>query len=128
MRTGGGTKTRQIQAVQTLRAFEAGSAAPSDALREACAFQETVLNLFQAGRDDPDIQRLTERLSAKILSRIEDETRTGGKRHRLLRRYAREAKAKRDAAFAAWIESETGVRDAQMPKRSHYTTMGCSRI
>ena len=65
-------------------------------------------------------------LLRRIAKATADDTARGGRRHRLLRRYLREARGNRKRAFRAWLEclGPTGVRaeisadDPRLPKQS----------
>ncbi|MBF9057969.1 hypothetical protein HKCCSP123_02120 [Rhodobacterales bacterium HKCCSP123] len=115
-------EARHVQAVGALQDFEAGEADPSSKLLEDLAFQETLLQLCQAGDGDRGLLRLAEDLYAKCLNRIEDEIASGGKRHRMLKRYVRETRTKRKAALRAWLrigkETEVPWQSSEFSKRT----------
>jgi hypothetical protein len=61
--------------------------------------------------EDPTTTLHEARTGKALLNRIArhmlDETRIGGKRHRLLKRYLREAQTGRSGALRRWIETQT---------------------
>ncbi|MBF9058567.1 hypothetical protein HKCCSP123_05170 [Rhodobacterales bacterium HKCCSP123] len=103
-------EARHVQAVAALQAFEAGEAEPSPALLSDLEFSRTLAQLSQHGQGDRGLTRLANDLFSKVSQRIEDEIAPGGKRHRLLQRYAAETKSARKAAFRAWLEAEEEER------------------
>lgn len=97
-------EARWVQAEAALRAFEAGRAEPTWALTADLELRDTLRGLAQVARAsvDPDLLEFAMRELAACEARITEETRPDGPRHRLLRRYAREARAERNRGFGAW--------------------------
>lgn len=109
-------EVKAITALASLDRFECGEATPTEIAREFQGFMETIT-------DDLTEERMTQRDYRKGLSllrrlgnAIETETAPEGKRHRLLRRYLREARARQRRAFQAWLaylgEETKEVREA----------------
>jgi len=92
-----------------LREFEAGVEEPSETLQELRRCKEWVAHEL---RQDSVTGR--EKLSGlALLARIaqfeRDETVELGRRHRLLRRYVREARSERCKVFSAWALAREGA-------------------
>jgi hypothetical protein len=100
-------EARHAQALTALRAFEAGKAPPTQALLDDLVILPTYEMLLQAGLGD-----FVASMLESCRARIQDETQPNGKRHRLLKRYLREARAKRDAAFRAWLAEDENSGEA----------------
>jgi hypothetical protein len=87
-----------------LRRFEAGREPASEVLEVV----HTLRDWFMERVESREMKRLDQRKAVRVLDLIEraefDETGLDGKRHRLLKRYWREARARRRRALAAWLE------------------------
>ena len=95
-----------------LRAFEAGSEEPIEALQELRRCKELIAHEL---RQDGVTGR--EKLSglallARIVQFERDETVELCRRHRLLRRYVREARSERCKVFSAWALARGDARKA----------------
>lgn len=95
-------EARLVAAERALREFEAGEADPDETTRDLRERADAMMEeLIETGgtvrvvRSGLSIVRRIVRIEA-------DDTALGGKRHRLLRRYVREARAGRRHAFEAW--------------------------
>ncbi len=91
------------EALASLDRFERGDAVPSEIAREYQGFQQTIAeDLAEPGTTEREY-----RAGLSFLKRlgkvISNETVPDGNRHRLLRRYLREARAQRRRAFQAWL-------------------------
>lgn len=96
-------EARYAKAVRALREFEAGATLSEEQCRSDRDLYESILSLHRNGPGDPDLLRLAQYVSATYLDPSVDGVPRGGKRHRLLKSYVREAAAKRDAVFQAWL-------------------------
>jgi hypothetical protein len=87
-----------------LRRFEAGREPASEVLEVV----HTLRDWFLERVESREMNRRDQRKAVRVLNLIEraefDETAFDGKRHRLLKRYWREARARRRRALAAWLE------------------------
>ena len=103
-------------ALASLERFERGEESPSDDTRE---FRQCVASITDE-LEDEDMTKAHYRTGLFLRNRlgrlIAQETEHDGNRHRLLRRYLREAQAQRGRAFQAWLaclrEETRGVRKA----------------
>jgi len=105
-------EVRVVATEAALREFEAGVEEPSEAQQELRRCKELIAHEL---RQDGVTGR--EKLSGlALLTRItkfeRDETVERGRRHRLLRRYVREARSERRKAFAAWALARGDARKA----------------
>lgn len=96
-------EVRLLAAQRALRRFEAGREGADDVLHTLRTLREDILEaLIERGGTRTEIT-IAVSLLTRIL-RLEDRSaRTGDRRQRLLRRYLREARARRQRAFSAWI-------------------------
>jgi hypothetical protein len=95
-------EARLVAAEQSLTAFEAGNLEPTETtkdLRGAAAFILDELTIHGGTKREMKSGLSLLRRIARIKT---EETRPGGKRHRLLRRYVLEARSRRWKAFEAW--------------------------
>ncbi|OSQ53500.1 hypothetical protein [Marivita geojedonensis] len=96
-----------VRAEQALKDFESGRERPSDVLTEFKELRDMILDELAV---EPCTKR-QRREALSLLTRIAkvevEETARGGKRHRLLQRYVREARAQRRKALQSWV----AVRD-----------------
>ena len=103
-------------ALASLERFERGEEPPSDDTREFRQCVESITDELE----DEDMTKAHYRSGLSLRNRlgrmIAQETEHDGNRHRLLKRYAREAKSQRRRAFQAWLaclgEETRGVRKA----------------
>ena len=103
-------------ALASLARFERGEEPPSDDTREFRQCVESITDELE----DEDMTKAHYRTGLSLRNRlgrmIAQETEHDGKRHRLLRRYLREARSQRGKAFEAWLaclrEETRGVRKA----------------
>jgi hypothetical protein len=98
-----GAEVRLAEATRALQEFEAGSAPPSD---EEEAIEDQIIDI-QATLDEIPMSARMRRTGMSLIRRLQKaqirETAQGGKRHRLLKRYFREARAQRRRAFRDWL-------------------------
>lgn len=94
---------RVVATETALWEFEAGLAEPDDVVEDLRDMGQLMMeDLIQYGGKMREIRSSLSLL--KRIARVEaEETLPGGKRHRLLQRYVREARARRKKAFAAWV-------------------------
>ncbi len=97
-------EARQVAAERALLEFERGEAEPSESLQDLRQYAELI-------REDIDEGGLPERKVRSgygLLMRIAQwdlhETQPGGRHHRRLQRYLREARSRKRRALQAWIE------------------------
>jgi len=97
-------EVRLCIASAALDAFERGEAPPSD-------FVDDMEDCRQLIVDELQFEKLTKRqissglsIVGRLRKSIADDAALGGKRHLLLRRYAREARGHRKRAFQNWLE------------------------
>jgi len=121
-----GAEARLAEATRALEDFEAGTAPPSDEEKSLEAqiteFRAMLAEIPMSARD----QRTWQSLVATLHKALIEETMTGGSRHRLLKRYWREARAQRKRAFRDWLAclQEQGsppsalVKSDEIPKQS----------
>jgi len=96
-------EVRFIMAQQALQEFEARCAASDEITQD---LREVGQGIMQELIDDGGTKREVRSGTAlmdRILQHEAQETHSGGKRHRLLKRYLAEAKAQRRKALAAWL-------------------------
>ena len=99
-------EARHVQADAALQAFEAGLAEPSEDLVRLVSDLELFEDIVQTLPPWHEVAKFAMSLIRQRQPKIEMETCPGRRRHRILKRYAREARARRKAAFRAWIEIE----------------------
>jgi hypothetical protein len=89
---------------EALDQFERGDAPLSETARELQLSAKDIADALQT--EDMTVRLHSTGLSLlrRITKDITAETGRGGKRHRLLQRYAREARGQRNRAFKAWIQ------------------------
>lgn len=104
-------EVRLAAAARVLAAFESGQVAPWVAQLQLDA--GLMLSLLAAESPTPWERRVGLGIVARLDKTIASETEPGGERHRLLRRYLAEARARRRKAFAAWIAHEWGGEEAR---------------
>lgn len=91
------------EALATLDRFELGVEAPSEITREIQISVETITDELAEERMTKRQYRAGLSLLKRLGNAIASETALDGNRHRLLRRYLREARARRRRAFQAWL-------------------------
>lgn len=105
-----GAEARLSEAARALEEFEAGTAPPSDEEEDLTdqitEFRAMLAEMPMTARDRRTGRSLIRRLQKAKFR----ETRPGGPRHRLLKRYFREARAQRRRAFEDWLAC---IRDHQ---------------
>ena len=100
-----------VAAGAALRAFENGDAEPSELTLELLEFADLIYEDQQAGLSKKDFRDAMR--TYKLLRRIvRDDTEPGGRQHRLLKRYLREARGRRKKAFSAWLDHVDPRSDA----------------
>lgn len=112
-------EVRCVAAERALRDFEAGQEEPDETVKDLRGMGQMILDeLLENGGTKKEI-----RSGVSLLKRIAmvdfRETRPGGKRHRLLRRYLGEARAQRRKAFEAWASlrnAETAPMQFEAPE------------
>lgn len=96
-------EVKVCEALASLDRFERGDETPSEITRQFQKYAETIAGELV----DPGTTMRQYRTGLSLLMRIgrviSTETAPDGKRHRLLRRYLREARARRRRAFQAWL-------------------------
>lgn len=97
-------EARRVQADAALAAFEAGLAEPSEELMRLVADLEAFEDIMRRFPPWYQVAKLCMSCIRRHQPEIEKETCPGRRRHRILKRYAREARSRRKAAFRAWIE------------------------
>ena len=91
-----------IAAGAALRAFENGDAEPCELTAGLQAFADLIDEDQQAGMSKKALRDAMR--TYRLLSRLmRDDTEPGGRQHRLLKRYLREARGRRQKAFRAWL-------------------------
>jgi hypothetical protein len=114
-----GAEARLAEATRALEDFEAGTAPPSDE-EEDLTDQITE---FRAMLAEMEMTARDRRTGLSLISRLQKaqigETMPGGRRHRLLERYLREARAQRRKAFQDWLAC---IRDHQPAQPSESKT------
>lgn len=125
-----GAEARLAEATRALEEFETGTAPPSD---EENSIEEQIIEIRAMLAEMPMSAR-DRRTGLSLIRRLQKaqirETRPGGQRHRLLKRYSREARAQRRKAFQDWLICIKDHRSAQpsesktskIPKQSHICT------
>lgn len=90
-------------ALASLDRFERGDEAESDITHEFQGFEQTIAEKLA----EPGMTKREYRSGLSLLKRLGEmiwtETEPDGNRHRLLRRYLREARARRRRVFQAWL-------------------------
>ncbi|MZR13396.1 hypothetical protein GQE99_10245 [Maritimibacter sp. DP07] len=100
------------QAKQSLIDFEEGWEAPCESLEDLRNMRDHIREvLLEHDVTTRDMRRAMVLLD-KIRRHEENDTAIGGKRHRLLQRYHREARSRRRRAFEAWIEVNSPGEEA----------------
>ena len=95
-------EARLVAADAALRAFEAGDADPDETTQDLREMAGLIMEeLAETGGTKKEVRSGLSLLRRLVRLEAED-TAPGGKRHRLLRRYLREARAGRRHAFEAW--------------------------
>ncbi|MGI3212214.1 hypothetical protein ACROSR_13990 [Roseovarius tibetensis] len=114
-----GAEARLAEATRALEEFEAGTAPPSD-VEEALTDQ---IIEFRAMLAEMPMSAREQREGLSLIRRLQKaqirETRPGGRRHCLLKRYFREARAQRKRAFQDWLAC---IRDHQPAQPSESKT------
>ena len=121
-----GAEARFAEATRALEEFEAGVAPPSD---EERSIQEQIIEIHAMLTEMPMSardRRTGRSLIRRLLKAQIRETVPGGHRHRLLKRYWREARAQRKRALQDWLASlqaqgssrSAPGKTAKIPKQS----------
>lgn len=122
-------EARLAEAARALDEFEAGTAPPSD---EEVDLTDQITE-FRAILDEMPMSARNRRTGISLIARLQKarnrETAQGGRRHRLLKRYFREARAQRKRAFHEWLACLEAQRTslsasdktAEIPKQSQNT-------
>ena len=99
-------EAKLVAAEQALRSFETGEERPPISAEELIAHQAKLVELIpDAGTAESDTMTGLALLGA-LRQVLEKDSRLGGSRHRLLKRYAGEARARRKKAFDLWLSYE----------------------
>ena len=99
-------EARHVAAEQALRSFETGEERPPISVEELIAHQAKLVDLIpEAGTAESETMTGIGLLGA-LRQVLEKDSRLGGSRHRLLKRYAGEARARRKKAFDLWLSYE----------------------
>lgn len=97
------SEARLTEAARALEDFETGTAPPSD---EERSIQHQIIEI-RAMLDEMPMSARDRRTGLSLIRRLQKaqirETAQGGQRHRLLKRYFREARAQRRRAFQDWL-------------------------
>jgi hypothetical protein len=105
-----------------LHEFEAGTAPPSDEEKSI----EAQITEFRAMLAEMEMSARDRRTGLSLIRRLQKEkireARPGGQRHRLLKRYFREARAQRRRAFQAWLAC-AGQRHPAQPSDNNTSRM-----
>jgi len=96
-------EARLVVCDEALHAFEAGLGDPDDAVHGYLRIAAQINAEFRYPGCDRESERIGNALLREMAQQTIDEKMRGGKRHRLLKRYLREARAARRRAFSAWI-------------------------
>lgn len=119
-------EARVVMCRDTLDAFEAGEEEPDGSLNDLRNSRELMIELFEEGGNTQKQTRQFYSIMKRIMRVDDQETAFNGRRHKLLKRYLREANAARMKAFNAWLKaiSQTQQRgpsrsqEADLPKQS----------
>lgn len=104
-------EARKCAAEGALLDFEGGRAKPAEAITDLRDIAEEISEELAAfGGTKREVQSGIS-LIRRIRRTTAQETLPGGKRHRLLKRYLREARAQQRRAFAAWVESRASAQE-----------------
>jgi hypothetical protein len=129
------SEARLAEAARALEDFETGTAPPSD---EENSIEEQIIEI-RAMLDEMPMSARDRRTGLSLIRRLQKaqirETLPGGQRHRLLKRYFREARAQRRRAFQDWLACIRDQQPAQpaesktskFPKQSQISPSGCAR-
>lgn len=121
-----GAEARLADAARALQEFETGSAAPT----ETDKLLEKEVSMIEDFLEEVPMSARDRRTGLSLIRRLQEaqirETRPGGQRHRLLKRYFREARAQRRRAFQDWLvcirdhqpAQPLGSKTAKIPKQS----------
>lgn len=102
-------EARVVATETALRDFEAGREEPSKGLKDLRWCREMIVDeLILDGGTMKEIKSAFS-LLRRIMKLEDRDTLPGGRRHRLLQRYAREARSERRKAFAAWALAREGA-------------------
>ena len=106
-------EARLVAAQDALDAFEAGEAEPNETVQDLRDMADLIMDeLLETSGTKREIRSNLSLL--RHIARIEEQdTALGGHRHRLLRRYLREARATRRRAFEAWAASRAPNAEAE---------------
>ena len=119
-------EVRSSAARAALDAFERGEAPLSDGIQDLRNDAEMIREALRQGGATVKELRSGLSLLRRIAKATADDTALGGRRHRLLRRYLREARGNRKRAFQAWLTcldptgapAEGFAGDSRLPKQS----------
>ena len=119
-------EVRFYTARAALDAFERGEARPSDGIEDPWKLAGTIIDALLEDETMAKDRRFGSSLLRRVAKATADDTARAGKRHRLLRRYLREARGNRKRAFEAWLTcldptgapAEGFARDSRLPKQS----------
>jgi len=98
-------EARLVAAEQALITFEAGKEEPDEAVKDLRDMAKFIIDALQENGGTAREVKSGFALLKRLIPTVANETGPGGKRHRLLRRYVREARAHRRRAFEAWAAS-----------------------
>ena len=105
-------EARLVAAERALRNFEAGEETPDETTQDLRVMAGLIMGeLAETGGTKKEV-RSGLSLLRRIVRLEAEDTAPGGKRHRLLRRYVREARAGRRHAFEAWAAGRAAEADA----------------
>lgn len=96
-------EVRLANSERALREFEIGTSEPDGKWMDVQKDLDAVRDIFGSGDVTARQRRSGLALIERARRRQDAEMRPDGTRHRLFRRYAREARARRKRAFAAWV-------------------------
>ncbi|MDU8943252.1 hypothetical protein [Ovoidimarina sediminis] len=97
-------EVRLVAADRALSAFERGEAEPDQATRELGDMADLIADDLSQGLASSRQVRSGIALLRRIARFESEDTRPGGRRHRLLKRYLREARAQRGRALQAFLD------------------------
>ncbi|NQZ73819.1 MAG: hypothetical protein HRT60_12195 [Dinoroseobacter sp.] len=103
-------EVRLVRAEQALHDFEAGQETPSEIVTELRRFRDMILDELAVEPGTKREQRQAFSLIRRMVKVELEETAIGGKRHCLLKRYAREARAQRRKALQSWTAIQEHTR------------------
>lgn len=97
-------EARLVKAQTALQSFAAGTPEPTVWGEEVGNLKDLMFKSFMEGDNSAKEVRIFRSIMKRLNREEAHETKLGGKRHRLLKRYLREAQTGRSRALKRWIE------------------------